>query len=266
MEPAITALNVIKLLSFVVGLVPDPQAETGPLWVWAMGKAPVHQDISEAEACAKAEHKAKTAALKEYSGEYISSQSFMACSERDDRAGCLSSIMTWAMTGGMITDIRNKMVKVSTALDQTRVCRVSLEAAIAERKDDPDFDLDVTLSDSILREGDAIKLTVTTTQPMYVNVFDSRVDKSYLIYPNAYEPDNHITTPMVIPSTNRYSLNAEYPKEAKSDVVHKMLHIVATRKKIRFLPAYRGYQLEKKMLEIVPTDVRYIQRGYRIIR
>ena len=262
-----TALTAVKVLSFIVGLVPETPVEEAPLWLWGMGKHYIHQDISEAEACLKAEGKAKHNALRKYAGEYISSQSFMSCSENGNTTECPASVMSWSQTAGVITGIKNRTVKASTDLDDRRLCRVTLEAAVIKREYDPNFDLDISLSKDIIRSGEEIKINITPTESMYVNIFDLHPDgNAHLIYPNVYEQTNHIAARTTIPSTDKYSFVAEYPPEMKSPTVHKTLQIVATRKMMVFLPVYKGYELQKKLLEIAAKDVRYMQRSYKVIK
>jgi hypothetical protein len=267
MDTLSTALTAFKVLSFIVGLVPETPHEQGPVWLWGMGKHYIHQDISEAEACLKAEDKAKRNVLRKYAGEYISSQSFMSCTEKGDEAQCPATVTTWSQTAGVIAGIKNKTIKASTDPDDRRLCRVTLEGAVVKREYDPNFDLDISLSKDILRSGEEIKINITPTESMYVNIFDLHPDgNAHLIYPNVYEQTNHVAARTTIPSTDKYSFVAEYPPEMKSPTVHKTLQIVATRKSLVFLPVYKGYELQKKLLEIAAKDVRYMQRSYKVIK
>jgi hypothetical protein len=264
MDAITLTLNAFKILSFVVGLVPEGSKETEPLWIEGMGKYYVHQDISKTSACAKAEDRAKRDALAKYAGEYISSQTFMQCSDTDD---CPTETTTYSAVSGTIAGVRNKIVKVSDGLNGDKVCRVSLEALIKRIESDPSFDLSVKMPDT-LRDGEKVSLTINPTEPMFVNIFSSRADGKFdLIYPNIYEVDNHISPAgKKIPSNSSYVMKAKYVSRGTPIAIHKTLHIIATKRNVKFLDSYEGYKLQKRLLEIPSKEIRYVKTGYRVIR
>ena len=79
----------IGLLRLVLDLnTPDAQPMIFDEWVYGKGDYVIHSEITEAEACRKAESRAKLNAIQSFSGEYVSSDTFMSCQEKGDTVNC----------------------------------------------------------------------------------------------------------------------------------------------------------------------------------
>ena len=106
MEYISIGLGLIRLLMEIN----SPEATPIIIDEWVHGRADysIHENISEAEACKKAEARAKLNAIQSFNGEYIASDSFMSCKETGENVECPMHTFTWSMLDGLISGIRNK--------------------------------------------------------------------------------------------------------------------------------------------------------------
>ena len=256
MEYATAALSIIKFI-FDMSV-----ADLGkPQWVGGTGEYAISRKISEAEACARAETRAKLNALRTIGGERISSDTLMQCSEKD----CPVSQLTWSAFDGLIRGVREKKVTVSN-----NICYIMLQAYVdgGKGKSDPSFDLRVEMGRAY-GHHDPMQLGIETTQGMHVNVFnwnpytskDKQVTK---IFPNQYDPENWIRSDVQVPSHGGYSIRVSHPDTPGEAVEY--LHILATRHPVRFLNSYALEDFHARVLEIPKRDRRYIRQPYRIIK
>ena len=261
MEYATAALSILKFL-FDLSV-----ADVGePRWVEGKGEVAITRELSEAEACARSENRAKLNALRKLGGERISSDTLMHCT--DDK--CPLSRFTWAAFDGLIKDIKDKVVTVEKT-GPFQVCYTVLQAYVdvGKGEPDPDFDLTVRIPRKVFQHQDVMTVTLNTTQPMYVNVFNWNpyaVDDQQIemIFPNRLDSSHRIDGAVTIPNNGKYSIRVSYP-DTKGDA-SEFLHVVATRRPIRFLPLYSVYEFHTKLLEIPRQDRRYIRKPYRIVK
>tara|TARA_R110002020_G_scaffold6291_5_gene26336 strand:+ start:237 stop:1004 length:768 start_codon:yes stop_codon:yes gene_type:complete len=255
MEYATAALSVLKFL-FDLSV-----ADLGaPQWVEGKGEYAITREISEREACARSEKQAKLNALRKAGGERISSDTLMSCTDED----CPITQFTWNAFDGLIKDIKDKTVTVEGS-----VCYTVLQAYVdnGQGESDPDFDLAVHM-DRVFEHGDYMEIKVQTTQTMYVNIFNwnpyAKKDKQVVrVFPNTYEPSYRIASEKIIPS-GKYHLRVDHPN-VEGDA-SEYLHVLATRKPIRFLDTYALEKFHARVLEIPKQDRRYIRKPYRIVR
>jgi len=256
MEYATAALSILKFLfDLSVTDLGDPQ------WVEGKGEYAITREISEGEACARSESRAKLDALRKVGGERISSDTLMTCTEED----CPITQFTWNAFDGLITDVKDKIVTV-----EHQVCYTLLQAYVngGNGKADPDFDLAVKVG-RVFEHGQKMKLEVKTTQTMYVNIFNwnpyARKDEQVVkVFPNSFDTDHRIASEVIIPSSGKYSIRVDHPN-VEGDA-SEYLHVLATRRPIRFLDTYPLETFHARVLEIPKQDRRYIRKPYRIVR
>ena len=255
MEYATAALSVLKFL-FDLSV-----ADLGkPQWVEGKGEYAITREISEGEACARSEKQAKLNALRTAGGERISSDTLMFCTDDD----CSITELIAHAFDGLIRYIKDKTVTV-----EGNVCYTLLQAYVdnGQGKSDPDFDLAVQM-DRVFEHGDYMTIKVQTTQTMYVNIFNwnpyAKKDRQVVrVFPNAYESSHRIASEKIIPS-GKYHLRVDHPN-VEGDA-SEYLHVLATRKPIRFLDTYALEAFHARVLEIPKQDRRYIRKLYRIVK
>ena len=238
-------------------------------WVHGKGDYVIHSEITEAEACRKAESRAKLNAVQSFSGEYVSSDSFMSCKEQGDTVDCPIHTFTWSMLDGLISGVRNRTIRTTENLQDQRVCRVVLEARVTSRSEpsDPNFDVRVDLSTSLLRDGDPLIITVDPTKEMYVNILiEDHENKLTLIFPNEFDRESKVTSRTPIPIGGKYSLVARFPSQLSGNKVDEVVHVLTTPDKLALLEEYSIEDFNLKLLEIPNNKKRYVRKAYRLVR
>jgi len=235
-------------------------------------------EMAETDACKRAENKAKVSALGSVTGEHLSSEDLLSCSDRNDEAACTMQRHTWSMIDGNIKSVRNRTSKTIDVGNGYRQCSVSLEAdiVVGTGKSDPSFDLGILLNQQAFRSGDKISLELRPTQKMYISVFqwspyNKQGSRVIRIFPNRYEPNSQFSTPFTIPTAeyaDRYSLLTLFPKEVDSSeqAVDEFLMVVGTKNKVSFRESYSYDEFKSRLREIPRPVRRQVQTGYTILR
>jgi len=265
---AATILCTLFLFSF------DAKSE----WVLAEYTFNFGPDMSQTEACSKAERRAKIRALKSVSGENISSEDNMVCSEIKDEAECSMNRYTWSGIDGLITGTRNRTENVGPGIKGHEQCKVTIEVnvVVAEGNPDPSFDLGVKLNQSTFRQGEALKINLSPTQPMYINVFQylpyMHTSKQVTrIFPNPLDKDQLFPKVGSVPTQEggkRYAMSVGFPEGLKKpkDLVDEYLMVLGTRKAISFRDEYSLEEFNARLSEIPRHDRRVVKKAYNVVR
>lgn len=238
-------------------------------WVYGRADYVIHADITEAEACRKAEARAKLNAIQTFNGEYVSSDSFMSCKETGENVECPMHTFTWSMLDGLISGIRNRTVRATENLKDQRVCRVVLEARVTSRAEpvDPNFDVHVSLSSMVLRDGDPLTITLEPTQDMHVNILvEDHTSTLTRIFPNQFDRNSAISNRTLIPVSEDYSLAAKFPSQLTGNETQEVIHILTTQHKLALLDTYSIEDFNLKLLEIPNSEKRYVKKAYRLVK
>ena len=252
---------------------PSAAAWSAGLGEWIFGP-----DMSEREACLRAERKAKEAALRKVTGETMSSEDLMVCREQGDDAECRMNRITWSMIDGNIRDVRNVRKERRPGPQGSLMCRVSLEVNVdvGQGRPDPNFDMAVRLNRRTLRHGDPMQIEVVPTQPMYVSVFqwlpyESAERQVVRIFPNPYDRKNHFQGRATVPTASgrqAYDLYVGFPEDladAKT-VVDEYLMVIGTKDQVRFRESYSLNEFTARLLEIPRQDWRRVRKAYNVVR
>lgn len=263
-------LTVISAILFVA----DANAE----WVSAVDEYNFPPQMSESEACQKAERRAKEKALKLVTGEKISSEDSLVCSEMKDTAECSLNRHTWSTIDGHIIGVRNKSVTAGAGISGYNKCTVSLEVnvGVAEGKSDPGFDLQVKLNRPTFRHGETLTISLAPSQPMYIHVFqylpymkaENQVSK---IFPNPYDKKQLFSKKGTVPTkegSQQYDMAIGFPEGQKKGktLVDEYLMVLGTRKSISFREGYSLEEFQARLLEIPLQDRRVVRRAYNVVR
>ena len=269
MEYISVSLGLLRLLYDLNSPAAVPPNLIIQEWLYGKGTYVIHQDITEREACSRAESRAKLDALRQFGGEYMGAQSLVACEETNDGVNCPMQNITWTTVNGLISRVRNKTVRAGETLEGHRTCRVVLEAQISLRPEapNPSFDLQVKLSSDIFREGDPITISLDPSQPMYVNLLMEDANHDiHKVFPNEYDQDFYIASRTTVPSNDDYEMIARYPSSISSNQTYKILHVLATPQKLFLSDTYDPESLALKVLEIPNDQKRYTRHVYKLIR
>ena len=267
----------MKKLLPILGLVLLPQAASAE-WVRASGSYIFPPVMTEVEACQQAETRARADAVRQVSGETLSSEEAMRCTEQGDEAECARNSTVWTMVGGDIRSTRNRKVETMVEVETVRKCVVSFEADVhvAQGKPDPNFDIGVLLNNKIYRDGENLSVTLKPSQPMAVQIFqwlpyekgDAQVGR---IFPNPFDAAERIAKPVTIPTeagAKRYDLKVSFPagQSAGRKMVDEYLMVVATRTPMALRDSYSLDDFNSVVAEIPQGDRRIVRRQYNIVR
>lgn len=267
-------LQIAALVCLISLLAPPAAAE----WVQARGEYSFGPEVSEEQACQRAERRAKDQALKTAQGERLSSDDMLVCKEKDSQADCEINRFTWSSINGLIAGLRHIKRENVVLKSPYRTCIVTLEANIemAKGTPDPGFDLSVQLNEKLFRDGDIMRLMITPSQPMYINVFQwlpyERTERQIMrIFPNVMDRDNRFVTQAPIPSVQgakNYDMVVGFPqgRHLPDRLVDEYLMIVATVRDISFRDDYTLEEFNKRLLEIPRAQSRLIKRAYMIAK
>lgn len=265
---------VIPFFSVMALFALDANAE----WVSAEDTYNFGPEMSQREACQKAERRAKEKALKSISGEKISSEDNMVCSEKEDTADCSLNRFTWSTIDGLIKGTRNKQETSGAGIGEYKQCTVTLEVdiGVAEGNPDPSFDLQVKLNRRTFRHGEALKINLNPTQTMHINVFqylpymDAEKQVSR-IFPNAFDKKQLFQKAGTVPTregSQQYDMTVGFPEGTKGskNLVDEYLMVLGTKKPIKFRGEYSLEEFNARLLEIPRQDRRIVRRAYNVVR
>ena len=247
-------------------------------WMHGQGEYNFSPDLSENEACQRAERRAKETALKSITGEKLSSEDLLVCSEMKDNAECSLNRFTWSTIDGVIKGIRNNKTETVPSISGYRKCRVTLEVdvGVGSGKPDPSFDMTVRLNQRTFRDGEPLEISINPTQPMHVTVFQwlpyMKADRQVArIFPHQYDERNLFQGQGTIPTKDgrrRYDMRVVFPDDLKhkKDLIDEYLMVVGTRKPVKFRETYTLEEYNARLLEIPLQDRRVIRKAYNVVR
>jgi hypothetical protein len=247
-------------------------------WVHAGGSYIFPPVMAEAEACQQAEGRARADAVRRVTGETLSSEEAMRCTEQGDDADCSRNATIWTSIGGDIRATRNRQSETTVEVGTIRKCTVSFDADVhvAEGKPDPSFDVGVVLNNAVYRDGEALTVTLKPSQPMVVQVFqwlpyESGEAQVGRVFPNAFDTTARIEKPTSIPTAanvKHYGLKVGFPtgQSARRKMVDEYLMVVATRTPVAFRDSYSLDDFNRVVAEIPLGDRRIVRRLYNIVR
>jgi len=247
-------------------------------WVKAAGEYRFPREISEAEACHAAEERAKEDAVRQITGERLSSEQMMRCTDQSGRTACALNSSVWTMLDGDVRAVRDLRTEVASDIEGFHKCSVSMEAdvVVPAGKPDPAFDIAVTPNASVYRYGERMRIGLAPTRPMAVAIFEwlpyaQGIDQIARIFPNKYDPEHSIKEPSIVPTaaaSEHYAMRVEFPKDQPDDrkILDEYLMVVATRDPVEFLPAYTFDDFHARLLELSRADSRIVRKAYDIVR
>ena len=98
-------------------------------------------------------------------------------------------------------------------------------------KHDPNYILEVNLSNYIFRDGDEILINGETNLPSNVYLFNFVNDSEeyQLIIPNKFEKLTNLNGPFNIPSNQKYKLVAKFPIDHNKDIIQEQFMLLITK-------------------------------------
>jgi len=191
-------------------------------------------NISEEDCYFKAQNNAIKAVMEKAGLSYVVSSENLNCSEIKDKNTCEyfqdSQIY---YEGGFITSKKFSNNRILFEGSINRKCSVHLVADIKKfkSKHDPNYILEVNLSNYIFRDGDEILINGETNLPSNVYLFNFVNDSEeyQLIIPNKFEKLTNLNGPFNIPSNQKYKLVAKFPIDHNKDIIQEQFMLLITK-------------------------------------
>lgn len=236
-------------------------------------------DMSRNQACENAREAAKLKAIAMVTGESVSFDQQMHCSQNALTANdkkCEINRNTWMLVEGRVnkSEVVSEVVKSSQG---TQYCAVSMVVDVVTPSitHDASFDLRLDLNRQSFRPGESLVMNIQPTASMFISVFNWRPawtkDNVVKLFPNDHDAKSHITQPVQIPSASlktpyRFELEWLAPAGYDKALMSEWVMVVATKQPMNWLPVYDMQRFKEKLLEIPADQRRVVHRSYLLLR
>jgi hypothetical protein len=252
-------------------------------------------EVSQNEACRRAEERAKTTAIASVLGEVVSSEEQMLCrstnGKNDDT--CEFNQMSWSIIEGDIRGV--KLIKRSEGErrgDKAWACVMTLDVdvVVPTRKPDPKFQVGTEIyfvvpdsrkpirqREKLLRKGfhagDELMLDVKSTEPAHLALFgwlpneDNKVHRiDSPIRPNC--PQGLVAASDKGKTAESYCMTASWSDAYKDSkkTYDEWLILVATKTPHKWLDQYDLEQFKSALREIPLDQRRVVRRPYQLMK
>ncbi|MFQ5650897.1 MAG: DUF4384 domain-containing protein [bacterium] len=178
-------------------------AQRDGVWVTGRGTAYLNENITPAEAKQRARRNARTDAIERALGVSITAEKFLQQFEISRELG--EEVETGESFANYIRESRRGRIvdeetwqeksEITTFPDGTEIVRFvaanRFHVLEEDAAPDPNFKLELTLSNTQYKEGEGVAFNVRATQDCYLTVFNIAANDSvYLIFPNTVERSN----------------------------------------------------------------------------
>lgn len=257
--------------------------------LWAFGPATAEISAARAEylfgpetarkdACELAIAKARSRALANVMGEFISSEELLSCQgatgKRSDY-GCDLNQITWSQIEGEIRRTLKENTKVEEREGASAcIADVEVEIVIPKEKPDPNFQLRADFGQTVFRVGDRFNLDIELSQPGYFAVFNWLPHDSHSVVrviPNTDDPAQ--STVQLRQNRSKglkesYSLVASWAESytGRRKFYDEYLIVVATKKPQRWMSQYSLDDFKALLQQIPITERRLVKKGYQLTK
>lgn len=230
---------------------------------------------SKKEACDKAELDAKNDALRKLGLESFKSTQIEACTDTGDKTNCELYQSTFnTVSGGYIKSF--EILQKSRGGNDNDFCLVKINAEAFKFKGehDQEFILNADIGDKRrFFEGSQLTINAELNKKAFINVLgwypDIDKDNYYLLFPNKFETNNHLSNKFQIPTISnakKYKLDLGFPEDLKTDETQEFIIVLATKTKFAILNQIKVSQLLTRLDEITKPNW-YMQKiGYSVLR
>ncbi|NBW24881.1 MAG: hypothetical protein EBR89_05520 [Betaproteobacteria bacterium] len=252
-------------------------------------------EVSQNEACRRAEERAKTKAIAYVLGETISSEEQMLCRSTSGKTDdtCEFNQMSWSIIEGDIRGV--KLIKRSEAEkrgDKAWACVLTLDVdvVVPTRKPDPKFQVGTEIyflvpdarkpsrqREKVLRKvfhaGDELILEVKSTEPAHLALFGWLPNEDNKVYridspirPNC--PQGALSAPDTGKTAESYCMTASWSDAYKDSkkTYDEWLILVATKTPQKWLDTYDLEQFKSTLREIPLDQRRVVRRPYQLMK
>lgn len=235
-------------------------------------------ETARKDACELAIAKARSRALANVMGEFISSEELLSCQgatgKRSDY-GCDLNQITWSQIEGEIRRTLKENTKVEEREGASAcIADVEVEIVIPKEKPDPNFQLRADFGQTVFRVGDRFNLDIELSQPGYFAVFNWLPHDSHSVVrviPNTDDPAQ--STVQLRQNRSKglkesYSLVASWAESytGRRKFYDEYLIVVATKKPQRWMSQYSLHDFKALLQQIPITERRLVKKGYQLTK
>lgn len=216
--------------------------------------------ISQVEACKRAEEKAKLAIIHKAIGHEFTSDKISSCSESNNDHSCKFYDTSYESSKGYIKSVIDRQESVK---DWT--CSVTVKATVgkSDYKVNPDFDMAVDFPTTLFKTTDTLNFTLTPNAfgYLYVYVYTPSENTVKRIFPGRYERPLAIQHKTIKINAIEYPLKLASTKESEERYVFAFLVGMP-------ILVLDQYQLQSfyEMWDNVRARKRMVKRGFVITR
>ena len=229
-------------------------------------------DISANEGCKISKQRAQLKAIEKVAGQTISSEESEMCSEVEGQSNCERNQFFLSQFNAEITGVKVLEEKKSMK-DDYYICKVKIEANVTPHKqiNDPNFDFNINFNNYNFRTGDELKIEISLSTPMYLNIFqvlpyeNPKNYQAVRLFPNKFEKDGYIKdAKMTLPRNGKYEVY--FPKNVNSQSVDEYLVFIASKNKMNFLQKYTAKEDLVRAYLGLRNVVKFKRKAYRIVK
>ena len=252
-------------------------------------------EVSQNEACRRAEERAKSKAIASVLGEVVSSEEQMLCRSSNGKTDdtCEFNQMSWSIIEGDIRGV--KLVKRSEAEkrgDKAWACVLTLDVdvVVPTRKPDPKFQVGTEIyflvpdarkpprqREKVLRKGfhagDELIFEVKSTEPAHLALFGWLPNEDNKVYRidspiRPYCPQGLVAASDKGKTAESYCMTASW-SDAYQDskkTYDEWLILVATKTPQKWLDVYDQEQFKAALREIPLDQRRVVRRPYQLMK
>ncbi len=253
-------------------------------------------EISQNEACRRAEERAKSRAIAKVLGEVMSTEEQMLCRSASGKTddSCEFNQMSWSVIEGDIRGVKElARAEAMPRGANSWACKLTLDVdvVVPTRKPDPRFQVGAGIyflvpdarrearqREKVRRNnfhpGDDFVLEVTSTEPAHLALFGwlpSDDNKVYRIDSPATRPNCPNAAPSATDQGRTqevYCLTASW-SDAYTDskkIYYEWLILVASKEPQKWLTVYEREQFKATLREIPADQRRVVQRPYQLMK
>ena len=252
-------------------------------------------EVSQNEACRRAEERAKSKAIASVLGEVVSSEEQMLCRSSNGKTDdtCEFNQMSWSIIEGDIRGV--KLIKRSEAEkrgDKAWACVLTLDVdvVVPTRKPDPKFQVGTEIyflvpdarkpprqREKVLRKGfhagDELIFEVKSTEPAHLALFGWLPNEDNKVYridspirPNC--PQGLVAASDKGKTAESYCMTASWSDAYKDSkkTYDEWLILVATKAPQKWLDVYEQEQFKAALREIPLDQRRVVRRPYQLMK
>lgn len=235
-------------------------------------------ETSRKDACDAAIGKARSRAMANVLGEFVSAEELMSCRGSTGKFsdyGCDLNQITWSQIEG---DIRKTIIE-KTSIEEREgatacIADVEIDVLVPNQKPDPNFQVRADIGQTVFRVGDTFNVELEFSQPSYFAVFNWLPHENNAVVRVIPAGDDPNQSTVYMNAEKGRSLKATLPMAASwSDAYSgrrkffdEYLLVVATKRPYKWMSRYSLDDF-KAYLQLIPvSEKKLVKKAYQLTK